>query len=63
MKPVRLRRIMQYVKEIKTQIKIELQERAISLGANGLVGVSYSMANASNAGMVISMTGTAVKLL
>lgn len=55
--------IMQYMKEIKTQIRIELQERAIARGANGLVGVSYSMTNAGNAGMVISITGTAVKLL
>lgn len=54
--------IMSDLKEIRAQLKMELQEQTIQLGGNALIGVSYSVANMMNAGMLLTITGTAVKL-
>lgn len=60
--PLNYKNMMVSLKEVRQQLKMELQEKTLEFGGNALVGLSYHMASVGDSGMILSLSGTAVKI-
>ena len=57
-----MRALTDRITELKEEVIKELKEKAVELGGNAVIGIDIENSNISNSGMMITASGTVVKI-